>query len=133
MSFKMKTMFNKFEKEIHDMCENNKVDYERIDYLLKNGASANAVEVTEYDNGETETVRYNEISFKSNSIKNSNKDVIGYFREITKYLKNDNKNDNESEDSFLKTEYQNINYINSESVLHYYINKKALKTNNESI
>ena len=54
MSFKMKTMFNKFEKEIHDMCENNKVDYERIDYLLKNGASANAVEVTEYDNGETD-------------------------------------------------------------------------------
>ena len=54
MSFKMKTIFNKFEKEIHDMCENNKVDYERIDYLLKNGASANAVEVTEYDNGETD-------------------------------------------------------------------------------
>lgn len=52
MSFKMKTTFNKFENEIHDMCMNGKVDYDRIDYLLKNGASANAVEVTEYDNGE---------------------------------------------------------------------------------
>lgn len=31
-----------------------KIDYERIDYLLKNGASANAVETTEWDNDETE-------------------------------------------------------------------------------
>lgn len=54
MFFKKKTTFNKFEKEIYDMCTNKKIDYERIDYLLKNGASANAVETTEWDNDETE-------------------------------------------------------------------------------
>lgn len=54
MAYKMVTTFNKFEKEIHDMCINNKIDYERIDYLLKNGASANAIETTEWDNGEIE-------------------------------------------------------------------------------
>ena len=77
-----------------------------------------------YGNRETEVFRYNDISFKSNSEKNLNKDVIGYFRKIAKNLKDKN---GEKENSFLKTEYQNINYINSESVLNYYINKMDLK------
>lgn len=83
-----------------------------------------------YGNRETEVFRYNDISFKSNSEKNLNKDVIGYFRKIAKNLKDKN---GEKENSFLKTEYQNINYINSESVLNYYINKMDLKVNNEEI
>lgn len=44
--------YNKEEKEIYDICCSDKVDYNRIDYLLKNGASANAVEITKYDNQE---------------------------------------------------------------------------------
>lgn len=44
--------YNKEEKEIYDICCSDKVDYDRIDYLLKNGASANAVEITKYDNQE---------------------------------------------------------------------------------
>ena len=44
--------FNKEEIEIHDICCSDKVDYDRINYLLKNGANANASEVTRYDNDE---------------------------------------------------------------------------------
>ena len=52
MSYKMKTKFNEFEEEIHDICMNKEIDYNRIDYLLKNGASANAIEIIEWENGE---------------------------------------------------------------------------------
>lgn len=38
--------YNKEEKEIYDICCSDNVDYNRMDYLLKNGASANAVEIT---------------------------------------------------------------------------------------
>lgn len=56
MSCKKTNTFNKFEKEIYDICVNEQIDYEqidyeRIDYLLKNGASANAVEITEWTDG----------------------------------------------------------------------------------
>lgn len=44
--------FNKEEKEIHDICCSDNVDYGRIEYLLKNGADANALEITEYENRE---------------------------------------------------------------------------------
>ena len=44
MAYKLKTKFNKFEEEIHDICMDKEIDYNRIDYLLKNGASANAVD-----------------------------------------------------------------------------------------
>lgn len=44
--------FNKEEKEIYDICCSNSVDYEKIDYLLKNGADANAVEVIKCESQE---------------------------------------------------------------------------------
>lgn len=44
--------FNKEEQEIYNICCSDSVDYERIDYLLKSGADANAVEVTKYENEE---------------------------------------------------------------------------------
>lgn len=46
--------FNKYENEIYDICCSENVDYEKIDYLLKNGASANAIEIDEFDNGEVD-------------------------------------------------------------------------------
>lgn len=42
--------FNSEEKEIQDICASVNVDYERIDYLLKHGADANAVEIRRYEN-----------------------------------------------------------------------------------
>lgn len=44
--------FNKEEKKIYDICCSNSVDYEKIDYLLKNGADANAVEVIKCESQE---------------------------------------------------------------------------------
>ena len=40
-----------------------------------------------YTTGETEIFRYNDISLKSNSIDNLNRDVIGYFKKISKQEK----------------------------------------------
>lgn len=54
MSHKMKKVFNEFEEEIHNICFKEEVDYDRIDYLLKHGASANAREITEWEDGEVE-------------------------------------------------------------------------------
>lgn len=54
MSHKMKKVFNEFEEEIYNICFKEEVDYDRIDYLLKHGASANACEITEWEDGEVE-------------------------------------------------------------------------------
>lgn len=84
-----------------------------------------------YTTGETDIFRYNDISLKSNSIDNLNRDVIGYFKEISKYVKSgdDEKEENEpsiAKESFLKKEYEKLHYIDDDSVLNYYINKKDL-------
>lgn len=52
MTYEITREFNKFENEIDDICSSGKIDYERIDFLLKNGASANACMVTKFDNGD---------------------------------------------------------------------------------
>lgn len=85
-----------------------------------------------YITGETEIFRYNEISFKSNLTDNLNKDIIGYFKEISKFTQNGNDEREENEknvckESFLRKEYEKLNYINEESVLNYYINKKDMQ------
>ena len=46
--------FNKFEHEIIEVCSRQRVDYDRIDFLLKNGASANACIVTKYSSDDIE-------------------------------------------------------------------------------
>ncbi len=80
-----------------------------------------------YRSGETEVFRYNDLSFKSNSIENLNKNIIEYFKEISNYVKSgkeEEKNEHEEkQESFLKREYEKLNYINQESILNYYINK----------
>lgn len=80
-----------------------------------------------YESEGTELFRYGEISLKPNTIKNSNKEIIEYFKEICKYVKDENNEEEQKEiqkgESFLKKEYEKLNYINEESVLNYYINK----------
>lgn len=51
MSYEVISKFNSYESEIYNLCCNQKIDYERIDYLLKHGASANAVEITKFNDG----------------------------------------------------------------------------------
>lgn len=46
--------FNKFEHEIIEICSRQRVDYDRIDFLLKNGASVNACIVTKYSSDDIE-------------------------------------------------------------------------------
>ncbi len=86
-----------------------------------------------YRSGETQIFRYNDLSFKSNSIENLNKNVIEYFREISNYVKNGKEEEEidtekDTKESFLKREYEKLNYINEESILNYYINKLELKS-----
>ena len=81
-----------------------------------------------YKNEETQIMEYDNISFKSDSTENLNKNVIEYFREISTYIKDidgekDESEENKQKDSFLKREYEKLNYINNESILNYYINK----------
>ncbi len=85
-----------------------------------------------YTTSETEIFRYNDISFKSNSIDNLDKNVIGYFKEISKFVKsgedeNEENENSELKESFLQKEYEKLSYINDESVLDYYINKKNIQ------
>lgn len=83
-----------------------------------------------YKSGETELFRYNDLSFKSNLIENLNKNIIKYFKEISNHVKNGKEEEEneheEKQESFLKKEYEKLNYINQESILNYYINKIEL-------
>lgn len=80
-----------------------------------------------YENGEKEIFRYEDVSFKLTEKQNLTKNVIQYFKEIANYVKNDNEEEeSEKEESFLKREYGKLNYIAEESILNYYINKKQL-------
>ena len=80
-----------------------------------------------YNNEETEVFRYHDLSLKSNSIENLNRNVIEYFKEVSNYVKSDKEEEEneqeEKQESFLKKEYEKLNYINQESILNYYINK----------
>ena len=84
-----------------------------------------------YLTNESQIFRYNDISLKSDSVENLNKNVIGYFKEISEYVKcekeDEEKNNEQENGTFLKREYDKLNYINEESVLNYYINKIKLK------
>lgn len=46
--------FNDKEKEIYDLSMKKEEDLEKIDYLLKHGASSNAVEITKYNDDNVE-------------------------------------------------------------------------------
>ncbi len=82
-----------------------------------------------FESEETELFRYNEISLKPNSTENLSRDVIKYFREISKYVKDKNSEkqieNSTKEETFLNREYRKLNYIDDNSVLNYYINKIA--------
>lgn len=51
MSYEVISKFNSYESEIYNLCCEQKIDYEKIDYLLKHGASANAVKITKFNDG----------------------------------------------------------------------------------
>lgn len=81
-----------------------------------------------YDNQQTEIFEYINISIKSNKSNNINKNVIKYFKEIAKFVKNTDEDTKEkegkfSDESFLYSQYKKIKYINKSSVLNHYINK----------
>ena len=76
-----------------------------------------------FESEETELFRYNEISLKPNSTENLSRDVIKYFREISKYVKDKNSEkqieNSTKEETFLNREYRKLNYIDDNSVLNY--------------
>lgn len=80
-----------------------------------------------YKNGESDVFKYNEMSFKPKADNEVNKNIIEYFREIAPHVKDDDEEDDEK-DSFLKQEYDKLNYIKPESVLNYYLNKTDLES-----
>ena len=90
-----------------------------------------------YDSDEEEIFKYINISIKSNKTDNLNKNVIGYFKEIAKFVKNTDEDSKEkdlnlSNDTFLSSQYKRIKYIDKNSVLNYYINKTDLISKEET-
>lgn len=137
--YNKETTYQYNEKNVIIKEQAEKIDFNDKDIYYKNQILFNVQNVTrfeefikiKYATEETEIFRYNDVSFKSNSIDNLNKDVIGYFREISKYTKsgdeeNEENSTNIAKKSFLENEYEKLNYINEDSVLNYYINKKDL-------
>lgn len=116
---------------INENAENIKIDGKEIYY--KGQLLFNVEKVIKFDefvkiiykNGETDIFIYDEMSFKPKS-DNDVKNIIEYFREIASYVKN-NDSEDEDNDSFLKQEYDKLNYIKSGSVLNYYLNKIDLE------
>lgn len=114
------------------------IDLKKIDVYYKNQIVFNIIKVLRFEeyvkiiyvSGETEVFRHNDLSFKANSVENLNKSIIKYFKKISNYVKNgkeeEENEEKEKQESFLKREYEKLNYINQESILNYYINKLDL-------
>lgn len=76
-----------------------------------------------FQDGEVELFNKQQIYLSQNINNNVIKDVIGYFKEIAKYVSSGNKKNQKDDREFLDSQYSKLNYINKESVLNYYINK----------
>ena len=105
--------FYKSEKLYNYGCNNIKIkkdteniDLKEKDVYYKNQILFNICKVIRFDefikviytSGETQVFRYNDLSFKPNSIENLNKNVIEYFREISNYVKNGKEEEESIED-----------------------------------
>ncbi len=121
------------------------INLEEIDVYYKNQMLFNIEKIIRFEefvkiifrNGETQLYKYNDLCFKSNSIQNSNKNIIKYFKEISNYVKSGKEEEEneyeEKQESFLKRQYENLNYISQESILNHYINKtEVMKTIEEN-
>lgn len=84
-----------------------------------------------YQSGETQVFKWEDLSYKSSNIQNTDKNIIQYFRSISNYVKNDSEEEKELGEeqvkgNFLKREYEKLNYIENESVLKSYLNRTEL-------
>ena len=146
--YKSKKIYNYDLNNIKIIKNAESIDLKEKDVYFKNQVLFNIGKVIKFDNfvkviyisGETQVFRYNDLSFKSNSIENTNKNVIEYFKEISNYVKKskeeeENETEQNTSESFLKKEYGKLNYIEEDSILNYYINKielenKVIENNN---
>ena len=85
-----------------------------------------------YKNGNEEIFsRGEEITVKksSNKKEEKNRDIINYYRQIAKYakVKDEKQVNNNNKTTFLEKEYNKLNYIQKDSVLDYFINKRKLR------
>ncbi|MBR0351244.1 MAG: AAA family ATPase [Clostridia bacterium] len=136
--YKSEKIYNYCLSNIIIIKEAEKIDLQEKDVYYKNQILFNISKIIKFKNyvkviftsGDTQIFKNNDLSFKSNSIENINKNVIEYFREISNFVKNGKEEENETEqntnESFLNIEYGKLNYINEESILNYYINKIEL-------
>lgn len=76
-----------------------------------------------YENGKSETVLLQDISFAKNQADQSCiRQVLNYLKDISQYT-----NDSEHEEAFLKKEIDQLTFVNSESALYYYLKGKQSK------
>lgn len=80
-----------------------------------------------YENGKCETVLLQDISFIKNQAEQSCiSQILNYLKEISQYT-----SDSEHEEAFLKTEMDQLTFVNSESALYYYL--KGIQSKIKSI
>jgi superfamily I DNA and/or RNA helicase len=79
-----------------------------------------------YENGKCETVLLQDISFIKNQAKQSCiSQILNYLKEISQYT-----SDSEHEEAYLKTELDQLTFVNSDSALYYYLkgNQSKIKS-----
>lgn len=86
-----------------------------------------------YKNGTEEIfLKGEEITVKKspNKQEEKNRDIIKYYRQIAKYakVKDEKQVNNNNKTTFLEKEYNKLNYIQKDSILDYFINKRNLKS-----
>lgn len=76
-----------------------------------------------YENGKSETVLSNDISFvKNQADQTCIRQVLNYLKEISQYT-----NDSDHEEAFLKKEIDQLTFVNPDSALYYYLKGKHSK------
>lgn len=145
-SKKIKVQYKNSEKEYLYYKENvlirkqtKNIDVESKDVYYKNQLLFGVRKVIQFDefikiiyeNGISELFHLGEISFESVKHDETLRAIMAYFKDISKYVKNEDEVSHG--ESFLKREYNKLNYVPNGSVLSFYLYKKELISNQEPI
>ena len=122
--------------QIKDSCES--LDIINYDYYYKNQLLLNIEKILKfddiikvfYDNGDSRLFFSDDIveGTKANSVVGN---VMDYYKEISKYVSDGDKESNDHKNTFLYNEYSKLNYVHKDSILNVFLNKYDLSESSD--
>lgn len=124
-------IIEKYKEELNILNKNVYYRKQKLYNVEKVIRFEHAVKIIYKDGSNSIFLSGDEISVKSglNKKENNKESIINYYRQIAKYakIKEEQKTNYSERKSFLETEYDKLHYIEKDSVLDYFLNKKKLE------